>query len=170
MSIARKQCGINIVSGFVPVDMSGGANEGDYVNLTNYKSVIVVLFKAVGTAGDDPTLTLTQATAADGTGAKALEIIDVAFTKQDSLLSGVADYTKVTQTAASTLTDATSAEDQAIWQVEVQATELDLANGFTFLKCGVADVGTNAQIGCAFYIMGEPRLEASPENLVTAIS
>ena len=51
-----------IVSGFVPVDMQDGANTGDWVSVENFNHVAIVLFKAAGTAGDDPTLTCLQAT------------------------------------------------------------------------------------------------------------
>jgi hypothetical protein len=146
----------NIVGGFVPVDMQTAANTGDYVSLKNYNRCVIVLFKAAGTNGDDPTITLTQATDVAGTSVKNLSTITKIYTKQGTL-TGVGTWTVVTQAAAATYTDTDSAENQAIWAIEVKAEDLDVSNGFDCLKAAVADVGGNAQLGCMFYIMCEPR-------------
>ena len=53
---------MQIVAGFLPVDMQAGANDGDWINMKMYEHAAVVLLKAAGTAGDDPTLTIEQAT------------------------------------------------------------------------------------------------------------
>lgn len=142
---------LNIEAAFVPVDMSTAANNGDWVNLALYQSVICVLFKAAGTAGQDPVFTLKQAQAADGTGSKALNFTAV-YSKVGTLAT-VADFTRVTQTAADTYTDAVSAEAQAILAVEIAAEDLDINNGFTFVQLSIPDVGAAAQLGCGFYIL-----------------
>ncbi|MFC5353549.1 hypothetical protein [Azospirillum himalayense] len=143
-----------VVSGFVPVSMTS-AQTGDYVSLKDYGRCAIVFFAAAGTAGDDPTITLTQAQDVSGTGVKALNFtrIDV---KQGTLTS-VGTFTTVTQAAGNTYTDATSAEVQKIWVIDVMAEDLDIANGFDCLKAAISDVGTNAQIGCMLYFMHEPR-------------
>lgn len=146
---------LQICSGFVPVDLQTAANTGDYVSLKNYKHLTVVFFKAAGTAGDDPTLALTQATDVAGTGVKALTFTEL-FVKQGTL-TAIGEFTKVTQSAAGSYTEATSAESQAIWVVEIDAEDLDIANGFTCVKAAVADVGTNAQLGCLLYFLSEPK-------------
>ena len=160
-----EQC--NIVSAFVPVDMQDGANTGDWVSLKNYERVSIVLFKDAGTAGDDPTITLQQATDVAGTGAKALAKIDTVFVKQDTALTSVGQFSKVTQTAAATYTDATSAEDQAVWVIDIQSEDLDVDNGFDCIQASVADVGSNAQLGCAFYVLWGARYgkEALPSAI-----
>jgi hypothetical protein len=139
-----------IVSAIVPISLDAGANNGDYVSLKNYERCTVVFFKAAGTAGDDPTVTLYEATAVDGTGAQVLAAIDKVYVKQGTLTS-VGTFAVTTQDAASTYTDATSAEAQAIWAFDVRAS--DLTEGFDCLQIRVNDVGTNAQIGCALYIL-----------------
>lgn len=144
-----------IEAAFVPVDMSSAANAGDWVSLENYRKCVAVLFGAAGTAGDDPVFKLQQATAADGTGAKDLTFT-VVYQKVGTLASTAA-WTRTTQTAATSYTNAASAESQKIMVVEIDAAELDVDNGFTFIQLSVADVGTNAQLGCGFYIMLEPR-------------
>jgi len=158
-----------IVSGFIPVDMQTAANTGDYVSLKNYNHVAVVLFKAVGTAGDDPTLTIVQATDVTNSlsDAKALNFTTV-WTEQATVLTATGTFTKNTQTAANTYTEATSAEDAAIWMVEFDAQDLDLANDFDCIMASVGDVGSNAQLGCLLYILSEPRYaQATPPSAIT---
>lgn len=147
---------MQIVSGFVPVDMQSGANTGDWVNLSNFGHCAVVLFKAAGTAGDDPTLTIQQAKDVDGDGVKELDFTTIAV-KQGAALNAIGQYTLVTQAAGETYTHADAAEAQALWIVGFQPEDLDVDNGFCCLRASVADVGGNAQLGCLFYLLSEPR-------------
>lgn len=152
-----------IASAFVPVDMSSGANAGDWVQLGKvYDRCLAVLFKGAGTAGDDPVFKLQQATDNAGTGAKDIDFTAV-YSKVGTLTaSGQAEFTRNTQSAATSYTDAASAEAEAIIAVEIRAEELDLANGFEWIQLSVADVGTNAQLGCGFYVLFEARYEQEP--------
>ena len=152
--------GNQIIAAFVPVDMSGAANNGDWVQLSKYRRLVAVLFKKAGTAGDDPVFTLKQASDNAGTGAKALNFTTL-FAKVGTQAS-TAQFTKVTQAAANTYTDATSAEAEAIIAVEVQAADLDVENGFGWVQLSVPDVGANAQLGCGFYLLLEPTYEVEP--------
>lgn len=147
--------GNQIVSAIVPVDLSGAANAGDWVNLENYGRCVVVVFKGAGTAGDDPVITLQQATDNAGTGAKDLDF--TAVWSKIGAQTGIGTFTKTTQAAANTYTDATSAEAQGLFVVDIRAEQLDAANGFTHLQLSIADVGANAQLGAALYILTEPR-------------
>jgi len=151
---------VQIVSGFLPVDLQDGANTGDVVSMKNYGHLTVVFFKNVGTAGDDPTLTLLQGTdVAFGTN-KALNFTSV-WTKQDTVLTSTGTFTENTQDAANEFTDDSSAEDAAIWVVEIDAADLDVENGYDCVRASVADVGTNEQLGCLLYLLSEPRYAGS---------
>ena len=145
----------NIVTGFVPVDMQTAANDGDWVSMKDYNRCVAVLFKGIGTAGQDPVFTLKQATDAAGTASKALTFTSI-YSKVGTQ-TGIANFTRTTQAAAATYTDAVSAEAQAIIAVEIDAASLDVDNGFTHVQLSIPDVGGNAQLGCAFYIMLDPR-------------
>lgn len=144
-----------IVSAIVPVDLSTAANNGDWVSLTGYEYAVVVVHKGAGTAGDDPVITLKQATDASGTSSKALNFT-VVHSKVGAQ-TGIGTFTRTTQAAANTYTDAVSAEAQGLFVVEVKADQLDVDNGFTHIRVEIPDVGTNAQIGDALYILCEPR-------------
>jgi len=160
MAHNRAFCEIaQICSGFVPVNLATAANNGDWVNMQYYHKLVVVFFKGAGTAGDDPTLTLLQAMSNSGGSSKALNFTKI-WVKQGTLTS-VTQYTLTTQSAANTYTDATSAEVEAIWVVEIDAADLDTANGFKFVQASVADVGSNAQIGALLYLGIDSRYEGS---------
>ena len=142
---------LQISSGVLPVNLATAANDGDWVSLKKAERCLVVFFKAIGTAGDDPTLTMEQATAAAGTGAKALTFTRI-YKKQGADLFAIGQFTEVTQAAAATYTNDTSAEEQAIWCVEIKGDDLDVNSGFCFIRARVADIGANAQLGCILYI------------------
>lgn len=148
-----------IVAGIIPIDLATGANAGDWVSLKNFRHVTCVLFTAAGTAGDDPVFKMQQATAVAGTSAKDL-LFDTIYVKATpaTLLAAIGQFTKVTQAAATSYTDATHAEIQKIYVVEFDDEDLDVENGFDCVQMSVADVGAGgAQIGCGFYILSNPR-------------
>ena len=141
----------NIVAAFLPSDMTTSANTGDWVSLKGYDRVTCILFKAAGTAGDDPIFTLKQAKDVSGTDPKALD-----FTRLDmkaGTLTAVGPFTKVTQAAAGTYQNAVHAEVQAIYAVEVTADQLDVNNGYDCVQLSVPDVGAASQLGCGLYIL-----------------
>lgn len=157
-----------IVSGFAPIALTT-ARTGDVVSLKNYRRCLVVFHKGIGTAGDDPTITLAQGTdVAFGT-TKALTFTTI-YVKQDpTSLGDVGQWTKVTQAAGATYTDDTSAEQAAIWAIDFKAEDLDIAGNYDCLRASVSDVGTNSQIGSLEYILYDPILSTAPESMPSAI-
>jgi len=141
----------DIVSGFVPVNLAAANNTGDYISLKNVSRVACVCFKDAGTAGDDITLAVQQATAVDGTGAKALAISRIWSKEGTQTTTGT--WTLNTQTAANTWTNTTNAELEGIFAIVVDADELDVDNGFDCIRMYVGDVGANAQLGTGFYLL-----------------
>lgn len=158
---------VQIAAGFIPVDMQTAANTGDWVSMKGYERCTIVFYKAVGTAGDDPTITLLQTVdvADTGTVNKALTFTDI-YTKQGTL-TAVGTFTHTTQAAANTYTDATSAEVAAIWVIDVKAEDLDVDGGFDCIRASVGDVGGNAQLGCMLYLLWPARY--AKDVLVSAI-
>lgn len=152
MNIAEN---MQVCAGFGPVDMMTAANSGDWVSMKNHSHLTVILFKGVGTAGEDPILKLQQATAVAGTAAKDL-LFTTIYTKAGTLTS-IGTFTKVIQAAATSFVDATHAEVAAIYLIEVNAEDLDVAGGFDCVQASVADVGIAAQLGACLYILSEPR-------------
>lgn len=159
---------LDIVPAIVPLDLQT-ARDGDWVSLKNAEGVCFVVFKGAGTAGDDPDITIEQAVDVAGTSGKVLNAITTVFKKQGTLTS-VGTWTAVSQ-AADELFDAdgTSAEEQAVYAFEVDADQLDVTNGFDCVRLRIADVGSNAQLGCAFYLLYGLRYRRAPEQLASAI-
>ena len=139
----------DIIPAFVPVDMHAAANNGQWIAMKKISRLVCVLFKAAGTAGDDPVITLQQATSNAGASAKPLT-----FTRARTKIGAIAStpqWTISTQSASNTF-NPTSAASQAVIAVEIQATDLDMNNGFDFVQLSIPITGTNPQLGAAFYI------------------
>lgn len=156
-----------IAEGILPISLTT-ARTGRVVSMKNYRRLGVLFYKAVGTASDDPTLTILQGTDIAFATNKALNFETVYHKMDLTKLSDVAQWTKVTRTGASitnTFTDATSAEQAAMWWVEFKQTDLDIKNGYTCVRASISDVGTNAQLGCLLYFAGDPIYPAAPENM-----
>ena len=155
----------DIIPAFVPVDLQAAANNGQWVAMKNIGRLLCVLLKAAGTAGDDPVFTLRQATSNAGANAKALP-----FTRIRTKIGAIAStpqWSIATQAAANTFTP-TSAASPAVMAVEIQPTDLDFNNGFSFVQLQVPDTGTNPQLGAAFYIAHGLRYQQSVTH--TALS
>ncbi len=139
----------DIIPAFVPVDMQNGANNGQWISMKGTSRLLCVLLKAAGTAGDNPVVTLQQATSNAGANAKALT-----FTRARTKIGAISStpqWSVVTQAPSNTYTP-TSAASQAVIAVEIQSTDLDMNNGFAFVQLSIPDTGSNPQLGAAFYI------------------
>jgi hypothetical protein len=146
---------VQIVPGFAPVDLSA-AHASDYVSLKNYGRVSCKFVAGVGTAGDDPTITLAQAQNVAGTGSKGAAFTKIKV-KKASAISAVGTFTDVTQASGSTYTDTASAENEKMWVIDVKAEDLDVANGFDCVQLGVSTTTTAGQVGYVEYELHEPR-------------
>ena len=149
-----------IVNAIVPVDLKTGANPGDYVSLKNYRHCTVLITTAIGTAGQDPVISQFQAKTVAGGDEKPLNITTVWEKVGSTAVTAVGTFTKVTQAAGATYTNADGAENVAMFILEVDADDLDVDNGFDCYRVHVADVGGNAMLGCATYILSQPRFPA----------
>lgn len=142
-----------IVAGFVPLDLQTQRN-GDWVKAGDYLRTLIILFKGTGTDGDDPIITVQQASDNGGTGAKGLNFTTI-YRKQAADVQTVGQFTKTIQAAADNYTDA-DGHQQLIWVVEVERSMLDLAGGFSYVRATINDTGTNPQLGCVLYVPLHP--------------
>jgi hypothetical protein len=156
-----------IVVAFDPVNLATAGGTGDYVSLKGYKHVTVLFVKGDGASGEDPTITLYQATTVAGGSAKALTFTTI-YVKQGADMAAIGTFTKTTQTAASTYTSATAGEQKAVWAIEIDADQLDVDNGFDCIRADISDVGDTSQIGTVLYILTEPRYAG--ETMPSAIA
>lgn len=149
----------NIAEGFLPVNLATAANDGDWVSLKNYSEVTILFFGAPGASAEPATITLEQASAVAGTGAKALNFTTLYKKQAATNLQGTGTWTKVTQAAANTyaLGSGADGDKAALVAITVHAEDLDTEGGFDCIRGRVADVGATSQIGAMVYILGGPR-------------
>lgn len=154
----------DIGSAFAPVDLNtANAATGHRVHLRNYDSIAFVLFKAAGTAGEDPTITVQEHNANTGGTSQSLAVVDEFFFKAETVLDGDETWTRTTQTAAATVTDATWAEVELIAVVEVDSQMLSA--GFEWISCNIAGTLAAAQLVSGFYIMHGLKIQRRPDLL-----
>lgn len=154
--------------GFAPADMNTNNGEtGKRCSLKHASGVTIVIFKAAGTAGEDPTLTLKQHTAyTSGTSAN-LAVIDHYYLKTETALDNDESWTKITQTAAATIADpggaGTSAESQQVIAIEVSANSL--SDGYGWVSLDYAVTASNAQLATWVYLLHDLAAQRAPANL-----
>lgn len=162
---------VDVCIGAAPVDLSSAAVTGKRVALKGCGGLTIVVFKGAGTAGDDPTLTLKQHTAASSGTTSNLAVIDHYYLKDATTLAGTEGWTKVTQSAAATIADpggaGTSAEHQQIIVIEVDAAQL--SDGYTHVSLDIADVGSNAQLGAILYLRRDLFVGRAPAALAASL-
>lgn len=153
---------IQIVTAFAPgTDINSDAS-GDWVNLEKYDGCIVCFHKAAGTAGDDPSIALNQATSNAGASSKALTFNRIYHKVGATALSSVGTFTVVDLTTATgdldlvsvNSTDLAADTGEALVCVNVRASDLDVDNGFTHLQLFIEgdDIG-NSTVSAAWYIL-----------------
>lgn len=146
----------------VPIDTTGAARTGDYYSLKDYQGVVFVIAQGAW-AGGTPAVTLKQATAVAGTGAKALSFTEkyskVALTGGVNVLAAVASDTfNLTATA------------NRIEMIEVSAADLDRAGGYDCVGIDVASPGANADLICVLAILCGPRYQGDPALIPNALT
>ena len=159
----------NVVSILYPSDLQTAVAD-DWIDLSDYHAMEIIVFKGAGTGGDDPDIWITQATSNAGAGEKALNVTEY-YKKEGTLLSTSSlggQFTKTTMTA-SYIVDlgAASAEVQGIYGFHIEADMLDVDNGFKYVRASIPDVGTNAQLGCILGVLlpGRYQQDSAPNPL-----
>lgn len=161
----------DLSTGWVPVDAQT-AQTGKRVSLRNAAGCTIVVLKAAGTAGDDHSYDLQQHTASTGGTSADLDIISAYYLKSETTLDGDETWSRVTQTAASEITDAggagTSAEQEQILVIEVDARQL--SDGYDYISLNSGGEGSNAQLSTCLYILRDLAVQRTPANLAAPLS
>lgn len=118
-----------------------------YVDLKDAEAVTFVMYKSGG-----DTATITEATAAAGTGAQVLSKITDVYTSDG--VGGV--WTKVTQAAGSAYV---ASADCVAFTVRAE----QLSDGYTFLKCA------STSTGVVYAITHDLKVQRTPANLPSLI-
>jgi hypothetical protein len=141
-----------------PKNYTGAAMAAKYVSLKNYTNLTIVIITGAWAAGT-AAVTLLQATAVAGTGAKALAF-DTHW--HDETTSGA--LVKIA-TVSNTFNLTTALK---MYVIEVDARSLDVAGGFDCATLAVASPGANADFYGVAYILHGSRYQgaAQPSALV----
>ena len=150
----------HFVSAVVPINTTGAAQSGDWVNMKHYRRALIVIQQGAW-AGGTSAVTVNQATANDGTGSKAVSFTEkyegVALT--DDILAEVA--------VSSNTFDLDTANEFHI--IEIDPTHLDRDNGFDHIQVALASPGANADLVSALYILYDGDFVQDPTNHKTAL-
>lgn len=154
---------VNIVPACVPGFDINADLSGDWVSLKDYSRCFVVIHKAAGTATDDPSIVINQATSAAGAGSKAVTF-DHIYHKigATALSSGPGVWTRIQLTTPSSDLDLVSVNGtdlltdvgECLIGVDIKAEDLDVDNGFCYIQLFVEgdDIG-NSTLADAFYML-----------------
>ena len=135
-----------------------------YVSMKGYDHITILIAYKNATTVTGTAVTLTQATAVAGTSAKAL-----AFTTMFACVND-ATTVAVTQTAVSAntfTTDATNSQN-GFYVIEVDASTLDIQNGFDCIALGVGNA-TAATIDAWYLMGGFPRFAGGYDSLMNPL-
>lgn len=115
-----------------------------YVSMKNYRRAQIIITIADGTTVTGSTITLKQATAVAGTGEKAL-----AFTRMLANTDYGASKT-MTETAvtSNTFTTQTTNSKDSVYIIDIDASDLDVANGFDCFRVDGTGHAATAPRGC----------------------
>lgn len=157
--------------GWSPVDAQT-AQTGKRVSLKHATGCTILVVKAAGTAGDDHSYDVQQHTASSGGTTADLDTVDHYYLKQETTLDGDEAWTKVSQTAASEITDAgaagTSAEQEQIIAIEISANSL--SDGYSYISLNSGGEGSNAQLSTCVYILHGLAVQRTPANMPVPLS
>src|SRR5574341_101185 len=153
----------DLAAGSVPVDAVGGAITGNRVSLKDCDGVTIVAFAAAGST-DILDLDIQEHDAASGGTSQDLDVVTTFYHKSETTLDADETWTKVTQAAASEITDVGGASTQNLVVVEIGAEQL--SDGFKWVSCNVPDLGTNGtKFVAILYILHDLKVKRAPENL-----
>lgn len=156
----------DIVPGVVPVADTEAALTGLRVHMKNYGGVAVVgYFGAVSAGTDVLTMDIQQADAATGGNTKDLDAVTSYYYKTEATLDADETWTRATQSAASEI--ALPSVNQVLIVAEIDADDLDVANGYQWVFVLNADPGSGGtRPGCYFYVPYGLKVMRRPDLLV----
>lgn len=135
----------------------------DYVSLKNYPRLTVVIKGKNTTTVTGSAITLKQAQAVANTGEKALAF----STAYRNIDTGADDRLAAFTVSSNTFTTDATNNKTFLYVIEVQDTDLDLANGFDCVRLGTGDA-TNATLAVT-YLLWPAKYGDSPANMKSAI-
>jgi hypothetical protein len=142
---------------------------GANIHMKNYGGIAICAYYAAVSAGTDTAVVdIQQANAFTSGTVKDLDVVTEFWIKSEATLDGDEAWVRTTQAAASeiSLTGATYAATQLMLVCQIDADDLDVANGFEWVSIAQADPGSGGtRPGCVFAIPYGLKVQRAPENL-----
>jgi hypothetical protein len=163
---------IDIVQGFPTVDMNTAGADADWLSMKNVESVIVLFESGIGTATHDPQLDFEQAVDSSGTSGKVLSLPTTASTRvwkkqAATSLAAVTAWSDASgDISTAQLTNTDAAEQSLMYAVEIIPSDLDVANGFDYMRVTIDDTFSATQPGCLHYIV-RPMYPSKPDGAIS---
>lgn len=153
------------VNGGGPVLLNTAGITGDYFSLKLYRKILVILALAPASGTDVAAVTLKQAKTVDNSPVteKALS-----FSKMWRQLPDVSDALVETAVVSDTFNTSATAQKE-IFFIEIDETDLDLANGYDCIRLNVTDPGSVSTPAIALYFGYGSKVNAAPANMPSAI-
>lgn len=149
------------VAGLCPITPS--TSTPDYVSLKHYGHLTAVILVDNATTVTGSAITLKQATAVAGTSEKALAFATVwANTDIDA-----GDTLTETAVSSNTFTTDATNNKNLMYVIEVDAADLDVANGFDCVRVGTGNA--TAAVVSVLYFLSQPNYAGSAASLPSAI-
>ena len=139
------------------------AQNAPYLSLKNYRGLVITFYGDAGRslAADDTTITLQQATDNSGGSAKAFTPRRAYLREGSSQINAISDA--ASEVAGDSLV--TNGDGHSILDIEIDASELDLANDFAYIRPRFAAVSGGTRTARFSAIAYGPRHATNPENL-----
>jgi hypothetical protein len=153
-----------IIPAFGPLDTNGAAQNGTWVSMKNYRRCAIVL-RSGAWAGGTVAVTLEQAQDASGTGAEPLsfdeyyQVFNVADTPDD-------------QASETPVVNGTYNFGGAnlVHVIEIRTGDMDITNGYSFLRVQTASPGSNSDLIAALYVLYKGGYVGLPDKLPSVLS
>tara|TARA_R110000772_G_scaffold23646_1_gene63134 strand:+ start:7655 stop:8137 length:483 start_codon:yes stop_codon:yes gene_type:complete len=142
---------VKFVTGIPPGILATTVGDGDYVSMKDYTNLTIVLTVDNATTVTGTAVTLKQASAVAGTGEKALSF-DKMWANIDT---GASDTMVETAVTSDTFTTDTTNAKNLKYQIEINESDLDLANDFTCVR--IDCLAMVAALGNVEYILSGSR-------------
>lgn len=134
-----------------PKNYTGAAMTAEYVSLKNYQRLTIII-QTGAWAGGTAAVTLSEATDVSASGAQALSFD---YMWSDEVTSG----TLVKNTVTSNTFDLDTANK--LYVIQVDADDLDIADGYDCVTAAIASPGVNADFYSVCYILSGARQHAA---------
>jgi hypothetical protein len=151
-----------VVQACPPAALTSTAGDGDYVSMKGFDRCSIIISVDNGNTVTGGAVTLLQATTVAGGSEKALAF-DTVYRNIDT---GASDTLVAAAVTSNTFTTDTTNAKNLLYVIEVQASQLDVDNGFDCLRIDVASMA-NA-VGDVIYILHPARY--APPLAISAIT